>query len=178
MTQRSKYKQDGLSFYDSGVHGAMWQDCPHPALLDFARGYSYQNDFHSWSEDEWTITVVSAGTGTSTVATTGVAGGQVRVNTAANDNDGGQAQLDSISFALPASGSVWFDARVELTEEVTQCDAFVGQLALESGMPVIFGILTTDTIEQAVERAGTKAGNKGADAAMAALEMIDLLGKL
>jgi 6,7-dimethyl-8-ribityllumazine synthase len=40
---------------------------------------------------------------------------------------------------------------------------------------VIFGVLTTDTIEQAVERAGTKAGNKGADSAMAAMEMVDLL---
>jgi len=43
-----------------------------------------------------------------------------------------------------------------------------------SGVPVSFGVLTTDTIEQAVERAGTKAGNKGAEAAMAALEMVDL----
>ena len=54
----------------------------------------------------------------------------------------------------------------------------VSQAGMASGLPVIFGVLTTDTIEQAIERAGTKAGNKGADAAMAALEMIDLLGKL
>lgn len=54
----------------------------------------------------------------------------------------------------------------------------VGQVALNSGVPVLFGILTTDSIEQAIERAGTKAGNKGADAAMAAIEMIDLLEKL
>jgi 6,7-dimethyl-8-ribityllumazine synthase len=45
---------------------------------------------------------------------------------------------------------------------------------MQSGVPVIFGVLTTDTIEQAVERAGTKAGNKGFDAALAALEMINL----
>ena len=45
-------------------------------------------------------------------------------------------------------------------------------------LPVIFGVLTTDTIEQAVERAGTKAGNKGWDAAMAALEMADLHAQL
>jgi 6,7-dimethyl-8-ribityllumazine synthase len=51
----------------------------------------------------------------------------------------------------------------------------VASVGLESGVPVIFGVLTTDTIEQAVERAGTKAGNKGADAAMAAMEMVDLL---
>ena len=50
----------------------------------------------------------------------------------------------------------------------------VGQLSLKSDMPVIFGVLTTDTIEQAVERAGTKAGNKGFDAAMAAIEMANL----
>ena len=47
-----------------------------------------------------------------------------------------------------------------------------------SGVPVAFGVLTTDSIEQAIERAGTKAGNKGADAAMAALEMVSLYGKL
>lgn len=50
--------------------------------------------------------------------------------------------------------------------------------ALETGVPVIFGIITTDTIEQAIERAGTKAGNKGADAAVAALEMANLLRQL
>lgn len=50
----------------------------------------------------------------------------------------------------------------------------VGSLALSSGKPVIFGVLTTDTIEQAVERAGTKAGNKGWDAATAAIEMANL----
>jgi len=49
---------------------------------------------------------------------------------------------------------------------------------MASGIPVIFGVLTTDTIEQAIERAGTKAGNKGADAAVAAIEMADLLGKI
>ncbi len=47
-----------------------------------------------------------------------------------------------------------------------------------SGVPLIFGVLTTDTIEQAIERAGTKAGNKGWDAALSALEMVDLLAKL
>ena len=47
-------------------------------------------------------------------------------------------------------------------------------LSMKYNIPVIFGVLTTDTIEQAVERAGTKAGNKGSDAAMAALEMINL----
>jgi 6,7-dimethyl-8-ribityllumazine synthase len=51
----------------------------------------------------------------------------------------------------------------------------VAQVGLEAGIPVIFGVITTDTIEQAVERAGTKAGNKGWSAAMAAVEMANLL---
>ena len=51
----------------------------------------------------------------------------------------------------------------------------VAMASLDSGVPIGFGILTTDTIEQAVERAGTKAGNKGFDTAMAAMEMVDLL---
>ncbi|HET7579435.1 MAG TPA: 6,7-dimethyl-8-ribityllumazine synthase [Bacillales bacterium] len=50
----------------------------------------------------------------------------------------------------------------------------VGSASLETGVPVIFGVLTTETIEQAVERAGTKAGNKGSDAAVAAVEMANL----
>lgn len=50
----------------------------------------------------------------------------------------------------------------------------VASVGMQFNIPVIFGVLTTDTIEQAVERAGTKAGNKGSDAAMAALEMINL----
>ena len=51
----------------------------------------------------------------------------------------------------------------------------IAQVSLESGTPVIFGILTTDSIEQAIERAGTKAGNKGWSAAMAAVEMANLI---
>jgi 6,7-dimethyl-8-ribityllumazine synthase len=54
----------------------------------------------------------------------------------------------------------------------------VAQASWKSGVPVSFGVLTTDTIEQAVERAGTKAGNKGWEAATAAIEMVDLLGRL
>lgn len=50
----------------------------------------------------------------------------------------------------------------------------VASVAMQYNIPVIFGVLTTDTIEQAVERAGTKAGNKGSDVAMAALEMVSL----
>ncbi len=51
----------------------------------------------------------------------------------------------------------------------------IATVSLETGIPVLFGILTTDTIEQAIERAGTKAGNKGTDCAMSALEMINLI---
>ena len=51
----------------------------------------------------------------------------------------------------------------------------IAQVSLESGVPIIFGVVTTDTIEQAIERAGTKAGNKGWSAAMAAVEMANLL---
>ncbi|MBI2424426.1 MAG: 6,7-dimethyl-8-ribityllumazine synthase [Candidatus Hydrogenedentes bacterium] len=54
----------------------------------------------------------------------------------------------------------------------------IGMVGLNSGVPVLFGVLTTESIEQAIERAGTKAGNKGADAAMGALEMINLMEKL
>ena len=54
----------------------------------------------------------------------------------------------------------------------------LSSLALQYSIPVINAVLTTDTIEQAIERAGTKAGNKGADAAMAAMEMISLIRKI
>jgi 6,7-dimethyl-8-ribityllumazine synthase len=54
----------------------------------------------------------------------------------------------------------------------------VAQVALQTGKPVIFGVLTTDSLEQAIERAGTKGGNKGFDAALAAIEMANLLGQI
>ena len=54
----------------------------------------------------------------------------------------------------------------------------IAQASLQTGKPVIFGVITSDTIEQAIERAGTKAGNKGWDAALGAIEMADLMGKL
>jgi 6,7-dimethyl-8-ribityllumazine synthase len=52
----------------------------------------------------------------------------------------------------------------------------VAAASLETGMPIIFGVVTTDTLEQAIERAGSKAGNKGWDAALAAVEMANLMG--
>lgn len=54
----------------------------------------------------------------------------------------------------------------------------IAQVGLNTGVPVIYGIITADTIEQAIERAGTKAGNKGADAAMTAIEMVNLLKEI
>jgi 6,7-dimethyl-8-ribityllumazine synthase len=54
----------------------------------------------------------------------------------------------------------------------------VASVSLDSGVPVAFGVLTTDSVEQAIERAGTKAGNKGAEAAMSAIEMVNLLGSV
>ncbi|MCW1928132.1 6,7-dimethyl-8-ribityllumazine synthase [Bhargavaea beijingensis] len=54
----------------------------------------------------------------------------------------------------------------------------VAKAAADSGVPVLFGVITTDTIEQAIERAGTKAGNKGAESATAAIEMANLLRQL
>ena len=62
-----------------------------------------------------------------------------------------------------------------VSAEVSKGIASVG---LASGVPVIFGVLTTDSIEQAIERAGTKAGNKGFDAAMSAIEMVNLLKEI
>ncbi|MDY6843761.1 MAG: 6,7-dimethyl-8-ribityllumazine synthase [Thermodesulfobacteriota bacterium] len=60
----------------------------------------------------------------------------------------------------------------------TQVTKGVAEVAMYSEVPVIYGVLTTDTIEQAIERAGTKTGNKGWDATMAAIEMANLLSQL
>ena len=59
-----------------------------------------------------------------------------------------------------------------------QCAAGIQRAQLDTGVPVIFGVLTTDTVEQAIERAGTKAGNKGFEAAMAAIETADVMRQL
>lgn len=60
----------------------------------------------------------------------------------------------------------------------SQCAAGLQKVQLETGKPAVFGVLTTDTVDQAVERAGGKAGNKGAEAAAVALEMLNLLRHL
>ena len=60
----------------------------------------------------------------------------------------------------------------------TQVTSGVARAALDTGVPVIFGVLTCDTLEQAMNRAGAKAGNKGFDAALTAIEMVNLLRQL
>ena len=59
-----------------------------------------------------------------------------------------------------------------------ECVKGLSQISLQSGLPVAFGVLTVDTIEQAIERAGTKAGNKGSEAALSAIETLSVLRKL
>jgi 6,7-dimethyl-8-ribityllumazine synthase len=80
--------------------------------------------------------------------------------------------------AIIALGAVIRGATPHFDYVAGQCAAGLARLNLELALPVAFGVLTTDTIEQAVERCGTKAGNKGADAAMTALEMANLLEQL
>ncbi|WJG08417.1 6,7-dimethyl-8-ribityllumazine synthase [Aliiglaciecola sp. LCG003] len=59
-----------------------------------------------------------------------------------------------------------------------ECNKGLAQVSLEYGIPVSFGVITTDSIEQAIERSGTKAGNKGAEAAMGALEMVNVIAQI
>ncbi|TAL74761.1 MAG: 6,7-dimethyl-8-ribityllumazine synthase [Rhodanobacter sp.] len=80
--------------------------------------------------------------------------------------------------AVIALGAVIRGATPHFDYVAGACAKGLAQAAIESGVPVTFGVLTTDSIEQAIERSGTKAGNKGADAAMAAIEMVNLYGKL
>jgi 6,7-dimethyl-8-ribityllumazine synthase len=99
----------------------------------------------------------------------------------------GAFELPLTASRLAASGE--FDAVVCLGAVIRgatahfeyvsgQAAAGVTRAALDTGVPVIFGVLTTDTVEQAIERSGTKAGNKGFDSAVAAIELADLLRQL
>jgi 6,7-dimethyl-8-ribityllumazine synthase len=99
----------------------------------------------------------------------------------------GAFEIPLVAHRLATSGDV--DAVVTLGAVIRgatghhdlvagQCAAGVARAGLDSGTPVIFGVLTTDTIEQAIERAGTKAGNKGYEAATAAIEMADICRQL
>lgn len=99
----------------------------------------------------------------------------------------GAFELPLVAKAMARSGE--FDAIICLGAVIRgatghyemvagQCAAGIQAAQLDTGVPVIFGVLTTETIDQAIERAGTKAGNKGAEAAVAAIEMVDLLRQL
>lgn len=80
--------------------------------------------------------------------------------------------------AVVCLGAVIRGSTAHFEHVAGQCAAGIQRVALETGIPITFGVLTTDTNEQAIERAGTKAGNKGADAALAALETVNLLSQL
>jgi len=80
--------------------------------------------------------------------------------------------------AVVALGAVIRGATSHFDYVAGQCAAGLARVSEETGVPVAFGVLTTETIEQAFERAGTKAGNKGADAALVALELANLLRRL
>jgi 6,7-dimethyl-8-ribityllumazine synthase len=86
---------------------------------------------------------------------------------------------DSGEFdAIVCLGAVIRGATTHYDYVCGQAAAGIARVALDTGIPVIFGVLTTENIEQAIERSGTKAGNKGFDAAVAAIEMADLLRQL
>ena len=90
-----------------------------------------------------------------------------------------QALAESGDYdAVIALGAVIRGATSHYEVVVNEVSKGIAQVALKTGIPVMNGVLTTDTIEQAIERAGTKAGNKGVDSAMAAMEMANLLKKI
>jgi 6,7-dimethyl-8-ribityllumazine synthase len=80
--------------------------------------------------------------------------------------------------ALIALGAVVRGQTPHFDYVAGECASGLARIALESGVPIAFGVLTTDTMEQAVDRAGGKAGNNGADAALVAIEMANLLRRL
>ncbi len=96
----------------------------------------------------------------------------------------GAWELPVVAKKLAASGK--YDAIIALGAVIRggtahfefvsgECAKGLGVVGLEYSLPVIFGVLTTDSIEQSIERAGTKAGNKGSEAALTAIEMVNLL---
>jgi 6,7-dimethyl-8-ribityllumazine synthase len=80
--------------------------------------------------------------------------------------------------ALIALGAVIRGETPHFDYVAGECAGGIARIALETGVPIAFGVLTTDTAQQAIDRAGGKAGNKGADAALVALEMANLLRRL
>jgi 6,7-dimethyl-8-ribityllumazine synthase len=87
------------------------------------------------------------------------------------------AQKDEFD-AIIAIGAVIRGGTPHFDFVAGECNSGLAQVAMEFTVPVAFGVITTDTIEQAIDRAGTKAGNKGAEAALSALEMVNVLAKL
>lgn len=99
----------------------------------------------------------------------------------------GAFEMPLVAQKLAASGN--YDAIIALGAVIRggtphfdyvagECSKGLAQASLNTGVPITFGVLTVDSIEQAIERAGTKAGNKGAEAATTALEMVSLLKQL
>ena len=80
--------------------------------------------------------------------------------------------------AIVALGAVIRGGTPHFEYVAAECIKGIAQISLKHGIPIGFGVLTVDTIEQAIERAGAKAGNKGAEAAMSAIEMVGLLRQL
>ena len=87
--------------------------------------------------------------------------------------------VDSGRFdGVVALGAVIRGATPHFDYVAGECAAGIARINAEGRIPVVFGVLTTDTIEQAIERAGTKAGNKGSEAALTAMEMVSLAARL
>jgi 6,7-dimethyl-8-ribityllumazine synthase len=80
--------------------------------------------------------------------------------------------------AIVALGAVVRGGTPHFDYVAGECVKGMAQVSLKHGVPIAFGVLTVDTLEQAIERAGTKAGNKGAEAAISALEMVNLLRQI
>jgi 6,7-dimethyl-8-ribityllumazine synthase len=80
--------------------------------------------------------------------------------------------------AVVALGAVIRGSTPHFDMVASEVSKGVASASLDAGLPIAFGVLTTDSIEQAIERAGTKAGNKGAEAALAAIEMVNVLRQL
>ncbi len=80
--------------------------------------------------------------------------------------------------AIIALGTVIRGATPHFEYVAGECAKGLSSIGLQHGLPVAFGVLTVDTVEQAIERAGTKSGNKGVDAALSAIEMVNLLRNL
>ncbi len=90
-----------------------------------------------------------------------------------------QAMTDNNKYdALIALGAVIRGSTPHFDYVAGECAKGLAHVSMQSKLPVAFGVLTVDTIEQAIERAGSKAGNKGAEAALSAIEMVNLLKQL